>query len=182
MEAEKCHSREQVMMSLYQTTEMAAILAHILAPLSYPTVIPAMDNMTKADLVLKLRSHGEEPPEKWTKLELRQRLQDLIQSGEVAEIQNVKEKTPLQTATTELNKHSRRKAELIQYVTDEYNIVPTSNDTIGTIQRKAMTAILANTTPTGADLMGFGKFSGRTYQSVMDEEPKRLGGCRCFKG
>ncbi|CAE7246756.1 unnamed protein product, partial [Symbiodinium sp. CCMP2592] len=109
-------------------------------------------------------------PEEWTKIELKQRIPDLIQTGEMVEIKNVKEKSPMPTAVTELSKHSRRKAELIQYVTNEYNIVPTSNDTIGTIQRKAMAAILNNTTPTGADQMGFGKFSARTYQSVLEEE------------
>ncbi|CAE7500597.1 RE1, partial [Symbiodinium sp. CCMP2456] len=151
--------------------EMAAIPAHFVVPLVYLFALLAMDSMNKASLILRLRSYGEEPPETWSKLELKQRLQDLIESGEIPAIKNVKEKTALQKAVTELNKQGK-KADLIRYVASEYNIEATPNDTIGTIQRKAMNVILATTTPNGGDLMGFGKFAAKTYREVLDEEPK----------
>ncbi|CAE7812497.1 unnamed protein product [Symbiodinium sp. CCMP2456] len=157
--------------SMNNSAEMAAIPARFVVPLVYLFALLAMDNMNKADLILRLRSDGEEPPEVWSKLELKQRLQDLIESGEIPAIRNVKEKTAMQKAVTELNKQNK-KADLIRYVASEYNIEATPNDTIGTIQRKAMNVILATTTPNGGDLMGFGKFAAKTYREVLDEEPK----------
>ncbi|CAE7557684.1 unnamed protein product, partial [Symbiodinium microadriaticum] len=133
-------------------------------------LLNAMDSMNKTDLVLHLRAYGEEPPEEWTKMELKQRIKDLMDRGEMPAIKTSKERTPLQVATGELNKASRKKADLIKYVANEYQIEATSNDTIGTMQRKAMVKILERTTPVGSDVMGFGKFASRTYHDVWSTE------------
>ena len=154
------------------TSELAAIPALNLAPVVYLPVIllNAMDSMNKTDLVLHLRAYGEEPPEEWTKMELKQRIKDLMDRGEMPAIKTSKERTPLQVATGELNKASRKKADLIKYVAAEYQIEATSNDTIGTMQRKAMVKIMERTTPVGSDVMGFGKFASRTYHDVWSTE------------
>ena len=153
---------------------IAAILAHLVVPLLYIREIYAMDSMNRKDLVLHLQAFGEEPPEAWTKVELKQRIQDLMDQGEMPAMKSKKERTELQMATTAINQASRKKADLIRFADEHYGIQATSNDTIGTLQRKLMAAALANTRPHGDDLMGFGKFSGRTYRNVMNEEPKYM--------
>ncbi|CAE7255588.1 unnamed protein product, partial [Symbiodinium microadriaticum] len=158
----------------FMMTMIAAILAHLIVPLLYILEIYAMDSMNRKDLVLHLQAFGEEPPEAWTKVELKQRIQDLMDQGEMPAMKSKKERTELQMATTAINQASRKKAELIRFAEEHYGIQATSNDTIGTLQRKLMAAALANTRPHGDDLMGFGKFSGRTYRNVMNEEPKYM--------
>ena len=126
------------------TTELAGIPALNLALVVYLSVILliAMDSLNKTDLVLHLRAYGEEPPEEWTKMELKQRIKDLMDRGEMPGFKTSKERTPLQVATSELNEASRKKADLIKYVAAEYQIEATSNDTIGAMQRKAMVKII----------------------------------------
>ncbi|CAE7582483.1 RE1 [Symbiodinium sp. CCMP2592] len=148
-------------------------LAQHLTPQQIVSVTVNMDSWNKPELVLFLRGYGEEPPRAWGKVELRQRIQDLVNSGEVElPTPASRNKTPLQVATTALNQASKKKGVLIKYAEENYGIRATTNDTIGTLQRKVMDQLLGSVTPVGRELMGFGKFSSRTYRQVLEDEPK----------
>ena len=130
-----------------------------------------MEKLTKPELILHLRTYGEEPPKTWTKLELRQRLLDLADAGEITLDDGKRVKTPLQQAVTNLNRASSKKSELVKYVEERLGLMVTPNETIAAIQKKAMQNLLQNIEGSAEDAMGFGKFSSRTYADVAQNEP-----------
>ena len=159
--------------TMHLTFYVTAIPAQYQVPLSLTLAMPGMDSWNKPELVLFLRSHGEEPPKAWGKVELRQRIKDMVDQGEVElPSTTTQKKTPLQEATTAMNQASKKKSNLIRYAEENFGIRATSNDTIGTLQRKIMNHLLLTVKPVGQELMGFGKFSVHTYRQVLEEEPK----------
>ncbi|CAE7662420.1 RE1 [Symbiodinium sp. CCMP2592] len=150
----------EIMLSLHHFPErMAAIPAQ--SQVFHPTVLQPlaiMERWNKPELTLFLRTHGEEPPRSWTKVQLKQRIYDMIEQGEAeAPASNKKSKTPLQMMTAEMNKKSQKKATLIKYAEEEHNVKVTPNDTISTIQRKLLNYFMSTVIPVGEDVMGFGK-------------------------
>ena len=166
-----CRDRRQsqILEQWNHATDMfAAILAQNLAFL-VPRLVPnTMDKMSKAELTLHLRSVGEEPPKSWGRLELKQRLAEMAELGEVAIATPKKEKTPLQQATTELNRASVRKATLVEHVKENYGLKVGPNDTVAVIQRNCLNHLLTTIEPVDEDTMGFGKHSAKTYLEVME--------------
>ncbi|CAE7608833.1 unnamed protein product, partial [Symbiodinium pilosum] len=94
-----------------------------------------MNSMSKADMVLALRSFGEEPPSGWTKVDLMCRLGELSDLGEIEMKSGKAAKTPLQQAVSELNKASRKKSELVLHVEKNLGMLVSPNATIATIQK-----------------------------------------------
>ena len=160
-----------------QTAEIAAIPAQSFALLLTVPLLLVMEKMSKAELVLHLRTYGEEPPKAWTKLELRQRLNDLAEQGEITIETGKKAKTPLQAAVTELNRASHKKSDLVKFVERRLEMVVTPNETVAAIQKRAMQSILLTTEATGEDTMGFGKFASRTYADAAQTEVNYVTWC-----
>ena len=125
-----------------------------------------MDRMSKTDLVLRLRSYGEEPPRAWTKVELRQRLHALADLGEVVLPKGGKQKAALQEAVTELNKASAKKAILVEHVRTDLGMTVTSNETMAVIQKRAMNFLFQTIAGEAEDLLYFGKYADQTFESV----------------
>ncbi|CAE7681801.1 RE2 [Symbiodinium sp. CCMP2456] len=148
----------------------AGYQAQNLVPIAFPLACHNMDRMSKAELVLHLRSMGEEPPASWTRMELRQRLSDMADHGEVMITTAKKGKTALQTAVAELNRASRKKSELIEYAVKNHSVKVGSNDTIAIIQKNCMTLLIQTIEGEDDDLMGFGKHSERTYLQVLESD------------
>ncbi|CAE7440536.1 unnamed protein product [Symbiodinium pilosum] len=128
-----------------------------------------------ADMVLALRSFGEEPPSGWTKVDLMCRLGELSDLGEIEMKSGKAAKTPLQQAVSELNKASRKKSELVLHVEKNLGMLVSPNATIATIQKAAMQQLLADIPGADGDVMGFGKFSERTYLEVWSTETSYCG-------
>ncbi|CAE7222926.1 unnamed protein product [Symbiodinium microadriaticum] len=149
----------------------------------------AMDNMTKGELVLHLRSLGEEPPRGWTRMELRQRLADMAEQGEVAIETGKKAKTALQNAVVDLNRASQRKATLVAHVKETYGLKVGPNDTIAIIQKNCMNHLIRTIEAEDEDVMGFGKYAAKTYIHVLETDAQycewakttsREDSCSCY--
>ncbi|CAE7339017.1 unnamed protein product [Symbiodinium sp. CCMP2456] len=152
---------------------IAAIQAQIVVCNTTVVQPVGMDKMTQAQMVLSLRSYGEEPPKGWSKVQLLSRLTELEASGEItAPLPASKKATPLELAIKDLNKAGIRKATLQKYVTDECGIEITGNETMTILQQKAMTHLLMATDPVGEDKMGFGKYAAQTYATVKQNDPQ----------
>ena len=121
-------------------------------------------------MVLALRSFGEEPPTGWTKVDLMRRLGELSDAGEIEVRAGKAAKTPLQQAVSELNKASRKKSELVHHVEKNLGMLVSPNATMATIQKAAMQQLLTDIPGADGDVMGFGKFSERTYLEVWSVE------------
>ena len=108
----------------------------------------------------------------WARVDLRHRVEELVEAKEIVIQGGKKSGTPLQKAITELNKASRKKADLVHHAQTNLLITVGPNATIPVIQKAAMEKLLNEIAGEDGDLMGFGKFSNRTYLDVKLNEPK----------
>ena len=155
------------------TVLIAAIQAQKLTTLNPPPRPLVMDKMSQAQMVLSLRSCGEEPPKGWTKVQLLARLKELEDAGDIKPPGvSGKKQTPLEASIKELNRAGIRKASLQKYVTDECGLTITGNETMTILQQKAMTHLLQHTDPVGEDKMGFGKYAAQDYATVKQNDPQ----------
>lgn len=129
-----------------------------------------ISNMKKADLVEAIRALGEEPPSKWTNTELRVRLLELEEEQGITRTKG-KIRTSHQGWMVELNKHSKKKADLIQFCQSKLQLPLEGTETMPQLEKKAVEKIYAISEPSGKDPMGFGMHSQLSYQEVMDEHP-----------
>ena len=139
-----------------------------------PTILQPLLSMArwnKPELTLFLRSHGEEPPWSWTKVQLKHRIYDMIERGEAEAPSHKKSKTPLQLMIGEMNRMSQKKATLIKYAEEEHKLKVTPNDAINSIQRRLLNHFMSTVTPVGEDMMGFGKQAAVEQAGRLDDQP-----------
>ncbi|CAE7797952.1 unnamed protein product, partial [Symbiodinium sp. CCMP2456] len=108
---------------------------------------------------------GEESPENWNRMEIKQRIQEITEEMP-ALATAVAHKTPLETKMAQLSKSSRKKSTLREYLENELHLEVSDMDTIAAMQRKASNKILQECPVHGADAMGFGKYSQLSYQET----------------
>ncbi|CAE7905236.1 unnamed protein product, partial [Symbiodinium sp. KB8] len=130
----------------------------------------SINKMNKATLQANLRSHGEEPPESWTMIELRSRLAE-VDPSLTEPAATGSNKTELQTWVQRINKARAKKANLIEVCRDEMGIEVTGNETIPVLERRALQRAHALATPAAADLVGFGKHAALEYQDINRYQP-----------
>ncbi|OLQ06743.1 hypothetical protein AK812_SmicGene9941 [Symbiodinium microadriaticum] len=131
---------------------------------------PDMERLTRPELVLHLRALGEESPENWTRLEIKQRIQE-INEETPSMTTAAPNKTPLETQMAQLSKNSRKKSTLREHLEKELNIEVNDMDTVAAMQRKATNKILQECPVHGADAMGFGKYSQLSLQETYLKDP-----------
>ncbi|CAE6915033.1 unnamed protein product [Symbiodinium sp. CCMP2592] len=130
--------------------------------------LTAMMKMSMSQLRQAIQERGESPPQNWGKIELRDRLTELMnEAGE-----STTTKTNLREWVSQLNRASRKKQELITFCTDRLKIALTGHETIPVLQQKAMKVIYSVSIPSALDTVGFGKFASKTYGQILREETK----------
>ncbi|CAE7351625.1 unnamed protein product [Symbiodinium sp. CCMP2456] len=130
----------------------------------------SINNMKKQELRELLRKKGEAPPERWTKLELRQRLIELDPKLEEATSSKKKE-TELQQWVHKINKASARKSNLVALCETEMALPLKGTETVAQMERLALQHAYRVATPAAADVVGFGKFSTLEYQDINRYQP-----------
>ena len=146
---------------------MAAILVqvHLLCHPSLQRTPRHMDRLSRPELILHLRALGEEAPDGWTKLEVKQRIAEIAENNpSLAAVPSGK--TDLEAWMSRLNKASRKKNELRTFCEKDLNLVIGDSDTIAVTQRKATSKIMEVSEPQGTDYVGFGKLSTKTYSEA----------------
>ncbi|CAE7247426.1 GIP, partial [Symbiodinium sp. CCMP2456] len=136
-----------VPVTAYQAQKLTSVTKLPLSPLR------SMDRLSRPELVLHLRALGEESQENWTRMEIKQRIQEITEETP-ALATAVAHKTPLETQMAQLSKSSRKKSTLPEYLENELHIEVTDMDTIAAMQRKASNKILQECPVHGADAMG----------------------------
>ena len=128
-----------------------------------------MMKMTKPQLINSIRERGEEPPLQWSRVELRDRLVQLMeQAGE--EVGGPK-KTDLRQWISELNRNSRKKDNLKEFCETRLKMTLTGSETIPVLQRNALKKIYSVSVPSSQDPVGFGKWASLTYGQLRREQP-----------
>eukprot|EP00435_Cladocopium_sp_Y103_P039213 s2053_g10.t1 len=118
---------------------------------------------TKADVISELRLLGEEPPAQWTMVELRTRL---------AELMPKKQSTELQLWVKALNRASKKKSELIAWMSSELGVTNMENSTMVQLQKAAMERIYQKAAAHETDPVGFGTHCQLSYIEVKVQEPE----------
>ena len=103
-------------------------------------------------------------------MDLLHRIDELVESKEIEVQTGKKSGTTLQKAVSELNKASRKKADLVHHAQTNLLLNVGPNATTPVIQKAAMEKLLTEIAGEDNDLMGFGKFAGRTYLDVKTNE------------
>ena len=129
----------------------------------------AMSKMNKADYVQQLQQLGENPPRSWTIAELRSRITELREERGLGPVSS-RNHTPLRTMMIEMNKASKKKGDLINYVEQSLGGHVTNNMTISQIQRVAVKKIYMSTSPSSSDPVGFGEHCAMTYEQLLHSQ------------
>ena len=131
-----------------------------------------MTDLTREELRQALIQAGETPPARWTKPELRLRLEQV--TGEDMS-QKVKketvERSPYDEMVRKMNAASRRKSDLIDFCQTELRMSNLDRMTIAKIQHAAMQKIYELAPAHPSDIVGFGTHGRLTYQRLRQQEP-----------
>ena len=122
--------------------------------------------LNKAQLREELENLGEPAPASWSKLELRTRLME-IRVEEGIETSHGKPRSRLEVMMKDLNVASKKKELLVRFVQDQLELTVGSNDSVTTLQSKAVKRIYELVPPAPTDPLGFGKHADLTYSEVM---------------
>ena len=114
--------------------------------------------MTKMEASKWLRSLGEEPSPKWTSVEIRSRITEILdllaeEDGQLPKNLTKMKKADLQRECTERNIHF------------------TEHETKGSMMRKIREQVEAEKGGKSGSIMGCGKFSDMTYEEVAENHP-----------
>eukprot|EP00435_Cladocopium_sp_Y103_P020842 s2606_g5.t1 len=125
-----------------------------------------MPRPTRKELAEELlETFGENAPRQWTVMELESRLRELKESHGMA-IHKGKVHSPMRHAMIELNKASKKKADLVDYVNNKLMVKTRGNETIADLQMIATKKIYMTTAPSGEDPVGFGEHCSLQYHEL----------------
>ena len=114
--------------------------------------------MTKMEASERLRSLGEEPSPKWTSVEIRSRITEILDLLAEEDSRLPKNMTRMKKAALQRECTKR----LIHYA---------EHETRGSMMRKIREKVEAEQGGQGGSIMGFGKFSDMTYEEVAENHP-----------
>ena len=117
-----------------------------------------LSSLTKEQATRWLTALGEQPRAKWTSVEIKSRITEILDM--LSEEDN---KLPK-------NMTSMKKADLQRECTERH-IHFTEHETKGSLMRKIREQVEADKGGTGVSIMGFGKHSERTYEEVAENDP-----------
>ena len=131
-----------------------------------------MTDLTREELRLALRQVGEDPPARWTKPELRLRLEQVTGEDMSKKVKKeTVERSPYEDLVKRMNAASRRKQELIDFCHKELRMSNMDRMTIAMIQHAAMFKIYEMAPAHPSDIVGFGTHGRLTYRALRQQEP-----------
>ena len=123
-----------------------------------------MPSETKATLIEKMLSYGEETPKSWTVMQIKARLSELkAEHGGPP-------KPELKAKMIDLNKAAKKKSDLLELAT-HMGLSVSNNMTIAQIYALAECKITQDVNPVGSDKMNFGQYRDLTYEEAMMKHP-----------
>lgn len=134
---------------------------HLRVYRSHPAIMPSE---TKAALIEKMLSYGEETPKSWTVLQIKARLSELKAE------RGGPPKPELKVKMIDLNKAAKKKADLLEFASN-MGLTVSNNMTIAQIYALAESKITQEVVPVASDKMNFGQYRDLTYEEVMIQHP-----------
>ncbi|CAE7480578.1 GIP [Symbiodinium sp. CCMP2592] len=122
-----------------------------------------LNKMTKAALQDELfETYGEKAPTKWTKLELKARINELRGDEEVAPTSG----STLQDRTRDLRKAAKKKSDLIEFCR-HIQVELNGNETMAVMESRALRRLQETCKAGPQDFVGFGKYSHLQYINIL---------------
>jgi len=134
------------------------------------TAMPSA-RMNKEDYILELQGLGEEVPSMWTIPELKVRIQEIKEEQGMTLQSSGKRNTPFRVLAIEMNKCSKKRADLQEFTRTRLQMHVTGNETIAQLQKACLRKIYEITPPTPHDPTGFGVHSALSYEELFMTEP-----------
>ena len=132
-----------------------------------------MDRCTKEEMIKMLAEVGEHVPDNWTKPQIRHRLEGVYQArGLDVDAAFKKQKTPLRSKIIQLNTASRKKAELVKLLQEEFMMEVNPHQTVKQLQAKGLDYIYENTACSPEDQVSFGRHAQMTYAELRSSYPQ----------
>eukprot|EP00435_Cladocopium_sp_Y103_P069276 s590_g33.t1 len=128
----------------------------------------APKNKTKEDYVNILLELGESAPNQWTIAEIKARIQELQTEKGINPTKC--HKTELQLWVIQLNKVSKKKADLQAWCQNELGMSLTMSETIPQLQKKAMEQIYMRAAAHPTDPVGFGEHCSLSYEELRSSQ------------
>lgn len=129
----------------------------------------ALSRMNREQLMIRLEeAHGEPVPKGWSRSQILLRLTEI--EGVESLRRPAKEQSPLRALEIELNKASRVKANLQEFVRSRLGLQVSGNETIEMLRLRGLEAAYRQTTGHPEDMVGFGQYADKKYYQIRDEE------------
>ncbi|CAE7937367.1 rps4x [Symbiodinium sp. KB8] len=126
--------------------------------------------MKKEQLQELLSQMGEDPPTRWTKVELRQRIVEL--DPDRAQHQRGQDRdTELRGLIRKINQASKKKQTMVSLCEGELQLALTGNETLAQLERRAVEQAHRLARAHAQDYVGFGKHSGLQYEDINHYQP-----------
>jgi len=127
-----------------------------------------MPRATRKELVEELlMTFGEAAPKQWSIMEIESRLLELKEANGMV-TQKGKVRPPMRHAMIELNKASKKKSDLVDYVNNELMVKTRGTETIQELQRLGTKKIYQTT----EDPVGFGEHCSLQYHELLAQHPQ----------
>ncbi|CAE7779652.1 RE1 [Symbiodinium sp. CCMP2456] len=132
-----------------------------------------MDRMTKEEMLRMLTEIGEHVPDNWTRAEIQHRMESCYKArGIDVKTAFKKQKTPLRSKIAQLNAASRKKADLVKLLQEEFMMDVNPLQTIKQLQGKALDYIYEHTACSPDDQVSFGRHAQMTYVELKGSYPQ----------
>lgn len=131
-----------------------------------------MPRATRKELVEELlMTFGETAPKQWSIMEIESRLLELKEANGMV-TQKGKVRPPMRHAMIELNKASKKKADLVDYVNNKLMVKTRGTETIQELQRLGTKKIYQTTAASPEDPVGFGEHCSLQYHELLAQHPQ----------
>ena len=131
-----------------------------------------MPRATRKELVEELlMTFGETAPKQWSIMEIESRLLELKEANGMV-TQKGKVRPPMRHAMIELNKASKKKSDLVDYVNNKLMVKTRGTETIQELQRLGTKKIYQTTAASPEDPVGFGEHCSLQYHELLAQHPQ----------
>ncbi|CAL1156524.1 unnamed protein product [Cladocopium goreaui] len=118
-----------------------------------------------------LMTFGETAPKQWSIMEIESRLLELKEANGMI-TQKGKVRPPMRHAMIELNKASKKKSDLVDYVNNKLMVKTRGTETIQELQRLGTKKIYQTTAASPEDPVGFGEHCSLQYHELLAQHPQ----------
>ncbi|CAL1156473.1 unnamed protein product, partial [Cladocopium goreaui] len=118
-----------------------------------------------------LMTFGETAPKQWSIMEIESRLLELKEANGMT-TQKGKVRPPMRHAMIELNKASKKKSDLVDYVNNKLMVKTRGTETIQELQRLGTKKIYQTTAASPENPVGFGEHCSLQYHELLAQHPQ----------